>query len=404
MKTLSSTRLGLYAAFAGLGGTAATVPALIPSLEQRLGADVLMAVPFLFGGLLMGVLASSPLLIKLRAASVVATGAALQAAGLLGVTVVTTVSSALVVVLITGIGFGLTEAAGSLTVKRTTGPSTTRLLSALMGTVAAVAALSPIGIALVPGGMWLVPAIVLVLHLLASLTLLRAPELIQREHALDQNAVRSADSSQGRTSGIPSARRVVIVAGVALLLYVGVETVFSGWSAVIPATVLDISPRTAALGTSAFWLCMAIGRFLASLLLHRGIRPVSLLTACLFFAALGMLTTLPFTGRPHVIVGMGVAVLAMAPVYSIVLGEALDRLPSRIASRTTGPLVACGALGGTVFPAALVLGGFGPTESATAVVTAAVFLILATGALTTLLRSDGQRQLPPATTLALTFR
>ena len=53
----------------------------------------------------------------------------------------------------------------------------------------------------------------------------------------------------------------------------GAETVFSGWSSVLPLEVLRLSPRAAALGTSAFWILMAAGRYLAAALLRRGVPP-----------------------------------------------------------------------------------------------------------------------------------
>ncbi len=376
---LSRARLGLFAAFAGLGGTAATVPALMPALEQRLGAEVLTAVPVLFAGLLLGVLASAPLLARMRAAIVVVIGAALQAVGLVALTVASSVPTVLAVVACTGIGFGLTEAAGSVTAKRTTRGSTTRLLAALMGAVAVAAAITPLGIAFTPGGTWLVPILVATLQLVACASLLRA----QDPAAVRLTADGRLPSEPGESKHLDraSARRVFAVAGVALVLYVGVETVFSGWSAVIPARVLDIDPQTAALGTSAFWLCMATGRFLATTLLHRGMGATTLLIVCMVVAATALLLSVPVAGSPLILAGLGVAVVAMAPVYSIVLGEALDRLPPELAGRATGPLVACGALGGTLLPAALVLAGLDPASPATAIAAAAVCLIIAAGAL-----------------------
>ncbi|HMH92388.1 MAG TPA: hypothetical protein VK586_15045 [Streptosporangiaceae bacterium] len=59
--------------------------------------------------------------------------------------------------------------------------------------------------------------------------------------------------------------------GALLFLFVGAETVFSGWSSVLP---LGGAPaRAAALGTSAFWALMAAGRYLAASLLRRGVPP-----------------------------------------------------------------------------------------------------------------------------------
>lgn len=351
----------------------------MPALEQRLGTEVLTAIPLLFGGLLLGVLASAPLLARMPAATVVVIGAAVQAAGLVALTVASSVPMVLAVVAGTGIGFGLTEAAGSVSAKHTTRGSTTRLLAALMGAVAVAAALAPLGIAFAPGGLWLVPMLVATLQLLACVSLLRAPEPTASSFATGDRV--PVEQSEPIRHHRASARRVFAVAGTALALYVGVETVFSGWSAVIPASVLDIDPQTAAVGTSAFWLCMATGRFLATTLLHRGLRANTLLIVCMVVAASALLLTVPATGSPLVLAGIGVAVLAMAPAYSIVLGEALDRLPPELAGRATGPLVACGALGGTLLPGALVLGGLDPAGPATAIAAAAVCLIIAAGAL-----------------------
>jgi fucose permease len=374
-------RLGLVAAFAGLGGTAATIPALLPSLEARLDASLLSAISLLFAGLLVGVLLSAPLLERLRARTVVIAGAALQAASLLWLAAANSVAAVLIVAACAGIGFGLAEAAGSVAAKRASTGSTTRTLAMLTATVAVVAAISPIAVALAPGGVWLVPMLVSALHLLACGALARADATGATAQASPADNIRDESSAPIWT---PSARRVFGIAGAALVLYVGAETVFAGWSALIPAAVLGIDAQTAALGTSGFWVCMAAGRFLASFLLRAGVRPVPLLAACMAVAAL-MLVLTSFLGESGmVLVGLGVAVVAMAPVYSLVLGQALDHLSPRAAARATGPLVACGALGGTLIPAALVIAGLQPDSVATFLVAAVICVIIGSGALAAL--------------------
>ncbi|MEX1077964.1 MAG: MFS transporter [Homoserinimonas sp.] len=368
-------RLGLVAAFAGLGGTAATIPAMLPSLEARLDASVLPAVPLLFGGLLVGVLLSAPLLVRVRVRTVVIAGSALQAGALFWLAAATSLPEILVIAACAGAGFGLTEAAGSVAAKRWERGSATRSLAMLTAAVAVVAALSPIAVAFLPGGVWLVPVLVAVIHLLACGAIARVEESI------------TVPGEAAETDGprwTPAARRVLVVAGVALALYVGVETVFSGWSALIPAAVLDIDPQSAALGTSGFWLCMAAGRVIAAAVLRMGVQPVVLLLACMAVAAAALLLTSLLAPSAVMLVGLGVAVLAMAPVYSLVLGEALDRLSPQAAARATGPLVACGALGGTMVPMVLVAAGLEPDNVATFLVAAGICIIIGAGALATL--------------------
>ncbi|MET0479942.1 MAG: MFS transporter [Mycetocola sp.] len=372
------SRVGLFAAFAGMGGTAATIPALIPSLELRLGSAALSAVPALFTGLLIGVLLSAPLLVRFRARTVAALGALVQAASLIALTLATAGNAVVFVAAVAGVGFGLTEAAASVAAKRSTAGSATRTLAALTGTVAVVAAVTPILVAVAAGGWWLIPVLVAVLHLTACLALFSSDEAAP-------GRVRDSPNSGGprwSTAGL----RVFVLAALALVIYVGIETVFSGWSAVIPAAVLGLNAQTAALGTSVFWICMAAGRFLAAGLLHRGLRPGVLLVACTAVAtsALGSAVLAP---APFGLLGLAAAVVAMAPVYSLVLGEALDRLPSGAAARATGPLVAAGALGGTLVPAAVLVSGLGPTSTETFLLSAVLCLVLCGGAILVLLFS-----------------
>lgn len=377
---MSRARFGLIAAFAGLGGTAASIPALLPSLEARLDTSVLAAIPLLFAGLLVGVLLSAPLLVRLDPRTVVIAGAALQAGSLLWLAIAPSLAGVLVIAACAGVGFGLTEAAGSVAAKRWATDSASRSLTMLTATVAVVAALSPITVAFLPGGVWLVPVLVAAIHLIACGALVGTA---QSDNTEQSDASGAANRSKV-TGWTPSARRVLVVAGLALSLYVGVETVFSGWSALIPASVLDIDPQVAALGTSGFWICMAVGRLIASALLRGALQPVALLLACMAVAAAALLLASLLAPSALMLIGLGVAVLAMAPVYSLVLGEALDRLSPQAAARATGPLVACGAVGGTMVPVALVAAGLEPDSVATFLVAATVCIVIGAGALATL--------------------
>lgn len=345
-------RAGLFTAFAGLGVTAAFVPAILPSAERAMTADLSAAVPALFAGLLVGVLASGPLLTRQPPRTALILGSALQAAAVVVVALSGAPSVFIVAAAIAGVGFGLVEASGSVAAKSLATGSATGLLSALLGTVAVCAAVTPLLVAV--GS----PARAL-LGILAIVPLLTV-------------AILSAAAAPSAHVEVPAQRDVrgllvLLPFAVALPLYVGVETVLSGWSAVIPERILAVDPGLAALGTSAFWTLMAIGRFGAAGLRRLSVSPIAILAgatsvAALLMAAAGMLVDSAPVGA---LVALAAVVVLLAPSYGLILGLALDRLDPARSAAVTGALVACGAVGGTFVPTLILLIGRDPASSTT---------------------------------------
>lgn len=341
----------MFTAFAGLGGTAAIIPALLPGLVSAGDEKFLAAVPALFGGLLVGVIASALALPAVDPLRLVGIGAAIQAL-MLGSAVASQSNAGAFVVAAAGagVGFGLTEAAGSVAAKRLTpGRSTPRVLNALTATVAAAAALSPMVVFSTPGDGRPGLLVVISAHVAAAVFAITARRpRAQREVARGRDALKSS-SPRIRIGGRHIA--IVVSLGAALALYVGVETIFAGWSAVIPARLLGLDAATAALGTSAFWLLMALGRSLAAIALRR-LTPHLLAgtTAAIAATALGV-AALSAERAPVAAVAMCcIAVIVIAPTYSLIIGIAVDLLPPGATARAIGPLVACGAFGGVLVP------------------------------------------------------
>ncbi|WP_156891536.1 MFS transporter [Agromyces subbeticus] len=390
---MSLARRGLYVAFAGMGATAAAIPALLPSIERAVGAPVLTAVPALFGGLLVGVLASSPVLRRAHPLRVAAIGCLVQAVALGAAALAGTAATFVIFAALAGFGFGLTEAAGSVAAKSVARSSTTAILTALTGTVAVAAALTPLLVAAAAGSDQ--PGLILIV--VAGLQVAAGAVLLTAGRGAPAAGSPSADSAAPghRTRAL---RRTSLIAllplAIALPLYVGVETVFAGWSAVIPAELLHLDPAAAALGTSAFWALMAAGRFTSSAVLRRGLAPRRALVIALIAAA--MLLGIAALTAPVVpvlgLVAIAAAVVALAPTYAIVIGLALDRLDDIEAAHATGVLVACGAVGGTFVPALVLLVTDQPAGSVTFAVTAALCLAIAG------LSAVGVRRVRPATT------
>ena len=352
-------RAGLFTAFAGLGVTAAFVPAILPSAERAMTADLSTAVPALFAGLLVGVLASGPLLTRQPPRTALMLGSALQAAAVVVVALSETPAVFIVAAAITGVGFGLVEASGSVAAKSLATGSATGLLSALLGTVAVCAAVTPLLVAV--GS----PARAL-LGILAIVPLLTVAIL----------AGAAAPSARAEVPAQRDVRGLLVLLpfAVALPLYVGVETVLSGWSAVIPERILAVDPGLAALGTSAFWTLMAIGRFGAAGLRRLSVSPIVILAgatsvAALLMAAAGMLVDSAPVGA---LVSLAAVVVLLAPSYGLILGLALDRLDPARSAAVTGALVACGAVGGTFVPTLILLIGRDPASSTTFLVSAAL--------------------------------
>lgn len=353
------TRAGLFTAFAGLGVTAAFVPALLPSAERAMAADLSSAVPALFAGLLVGVLVSGPLLLRRSPRAAMMLGSALQAAAIVTAALAGSPAAFLAAAAVAGLGFGLVEASGSVAAKAVAVGSATGLLSALLGTVAVCAAVTPL---LVAAGAGVRP----VLGILAIVPLLTLAMLAGPTSAAARADAPAHRDIRGLVALLPFA--------VALPLYVGVETVLSGWSAVIPERILAVDPGTAAVGTSAFWTLMAVGRFGAAALRRLAVRPLVILAsatsgAAVLMAAAGMLVESAPAGA---LLALAAVVVLLAPSYGLILGIALDRLDPARSAAATGALVACGAVGGTFVPTLILLVGRDPASATTFLVSAAL--------------------------------
>jgi hypothetical protein len=361
----AGTRSGLFEAFASLGVTASFVPSVLPGAERMLSADLSVAVPALFAGLLVGVLLSGPLLVRYPSRATLVAGSALQAAAIVGGASAGSAALFIVASAVAGVGFGLVEAAGSVTAKAVAAGSATGLLSALMGTVAVCAALTP----LVVAGAGAVGVPIPLLGALGLVPLTTVVLLVRSRSGAARNDVAAPTTPPRRDlRGLLA----LLPFALALPLYVGVETVLSGWSAVIPGRALDLHPAAAALGTSAFWALMAVGRFGAAALRRREVRPLTILVAATAGAAalMAIAGLLIESSASVALAALAGSVVLLAPSYGLILGLALDRLDSARSAAMTGALVACGAIGGTFVPTLILFIGRDPAASATFLVSA----------------------------------
>lgn len=371
------TRAALFTAFAGLGVTASFFPAILPAVERVVGGDLSAAIPVLFAGLLVGVLATGPLLAHVSSGAAIVLGSLSQALGILVAAVAPIDVLFIAAAALAGFGFGVVEASASIAAKASVSGSATGLLSALTGTVAVCAAVTPLVIAV---GAASVPALG-ALALLPVVTVV----LLGRSAGAASRTAGAAASSAGtaaRSAGGPRASGRMLLPvlpfALALPLYVGVETVLSGWSAVIPERALALDPAAAAVGTSVFWTLMALGRFGAAGLRRRGVRAGAILAGGSGAAAvlLGCAGALIDAAPVWALAAVAASVIALAPSYGLILGLALDRLDAAESPAVTGALVACGSIGGTFIPTAILLIGRDPASGVTFAASAVLCLLV----------------------------
>jgi fucose permease len=366
--SLRRAEVGLYLAFTGLGATGAVVPAALPGLAEKLSvpsASLLPAVAALFAGLFVGV-SLTPLVAQTVGASRgVALGAFLQGGSLLSLGVAGTTTGVVAAALFSGVGFGLVEASGAGLVRQLH-DSTSRTLTGLTATTAAAAALTPLVVLAAGARVHYVLIAVAVPHAVAVLALHRRG--------------RSPRPTRSRTtSGVRPSASVAWCA--AVFCYVGCETVVVGWSSVVPQSVFQLSSPRAAIGTSAFWTLLMVGRFIALLALQRGAPGRGVLAACQGSASVLLTCGALVAGqRPQLsLLMVGLAVCCMGPCYALLLAAAIDDATEQDAARAARRLVAVGALGGALFAGAVAsAGSVGAATVASAAATGmAVSLLLA---------------------------
>lgn len=330
----------LFFAFGSLGVVGATVPAAIPGAAARLGVEsdaLLPAVSLLFFGLLAGVLVAA--VPGVRATALLPAGLALQGAGIGVIAFADSASMFFVAAVTAGVGFGFVEAGATTLARVHSSTSTPARLAWLNGASAVAAACAPLLIAAAP----------LDALTMTTLTLAAVPVCglaVALRFRSGWPSVVSPPAGRSRSMG--GRRRPLLLLAAALFLFVGAETILSGWSSVLPQTLLGLSSAHAAVGTSVFWILMAGGRFLGAIVVRAGVQAVSCFVVAGVVAS-ALTVAAAFVANAFVsAVLLCVVAPLVAPGYALLLGSALTGVPGSAAGRTAGWLIATGSAGGAV--------------------------------------------------------
>lgn len=345
--TRRAAAAALPVAFVGLGATGAIIPSVLPSyaaMHSENPEGAFLAVPLLFAGLLGGVVLAAATSSRINLARVVGLGAGIQVAALLLIAVAPGATGLLPGAAFAGLGFGLVESAGVAAARETHGDSAGRVLTRLTALVAITAMAVPLLVVATvgPGGLRAVVALCAVPHLLAVVAMFRIPFYAPapRPDPVLHARHRPSETRPGRLR--------LLAPAISLFFYVGAESILAGWSSEFPRQLGAIDPAVAALGTSAFWGLLWLGRTLALRLLDHGMGERRLVLGAQTLAV-ALLAASAASAHGHAPAGtllLAAAVPALAPSYGLLLNAGM-RLAVVATARTSATLVAVGALGGS---------------------------------------------------------
>ncbi len=364
----------LTGVFIGMGGTAAVIPALLPALAAQYGVEldaVLPAVPALFSGLVVGIVAGGWWGRRADRATLLSIASAAQAAGLMIIALSAAPAGLLLGAAMSGAGFGLAEVIGAASARQLAPAGSPRLLTRLMAALAASAMAAPVVVLMATESGWpgAAAGVIAATHLLA----VRPPRRGANLPVQVESATVFDDPARDTPARLaPTGTLVLLAAGV--FFYVGAETILSGWSAAAVVAATGAGAGVAALGTSVFWLLMVAGRVLGARILARPRATLPLLIVAsllLWGSLLGAAVLAPEGGLP-VLALLAVAVLAAAPCYGILVGLVVDHVDADHAAPTASAVITVGAVGGAVVPAIASLAGVTMTYAVAAIAAAGV--------------------------------
>lgn len=344
---------GTTPSFALMGAASASVPASIPFRSTEIGvpsSELLLAVPFLFLGLLVGILAT-PLLSKSIGINRQAKIALItQAVGVL----LNGMSSSSVFfifsALLLGFGFGQLEVLIT-SITRQSSYDVGRSLTRIGAFLSFAAFLTPLLLMLAES---------LQLSFVINLLIFFASIYVASIFTSPKFDVTNQNISLLKSKSVN-----VYFLLVASACYVGAETILSGWSAVLYENNVSSKSAIAPLGTSIFWFALTLGRLLGtwSATLSLSKKTVAMLWSIGFFLSLIFLYFA--TGKSNGSFFLPIFIVAVTfagPCYGFLIGHAVSFFDVSQAVKSASLYVLVGAIGGVTIPLVVQLATGGSDE------------------------------------------
>lgn len=155
--------------------------------------------------------------------------------------------------------------------------------------------------------------------------------------------------TDGPTTGHRAVPTALVLIGVLVFLYGGVESGFSGWAPTYLEQILGVSPADAALAMSAYWSSYLAGRIVSTLLALR-VGPATVLWGALAVLAAGGACLLAGVGeRLPTTVALILLGGATGPIYPSMFGVVTSRFADR-AAFAVSTVAAIGCVGAILLP------------------------------------------------------
>ncbi|HEY3994010.1 MAG TPA: MFS transporter [Ktedonobacteraceae bacterium] len=333
----------------GLSGGANGV--IIPSLSAFYHVvDAVICFLFLLSslGYFLSALGSGLLTERLGLRWLLGLGAGILLLGMLGFAAQLPFALLLIARLCLGFGVGIIETGFNIHVSAQ--PRHTVLLNYLHAFYGAGALVGPL---LVTGILALLWGwnITYVLLAALSLPLLIGILLLMSAPTLEKAVNKEESPAKGNLLGATLALPIVWIAGIFLLVYVGVESSIGNWA--YSFLLEDRAQGTLSAGwiASGYWIGLTLGRFLIQRQAERmGIGVAALMYACIVGIVIGSLLIwlVPF----GVAAAFGFCFLgfSLAPIYPLTVAILPRLVPERLAASAIGLLVSVSIIGIALFP------------------------------------------------------
>ncbi len=145
--------------------------------------------------------------------------------------------------------------------------------------------------------------------------------------------------------------RLVWLAAIFLLFYVGTEVSLGSWSYSFLTEVRHHGSLVSGWSVSGYWLGITLGRLtLARLAARLTIADASLIRACLIGAAIGVLVIWLVPLPAVAAFGLWLTGYALGPIYPTTIALVPGLVPARLVPSAVGFLASLGSMGAALFP------------------------------------------------------
>jgi fucose permease len=145
--------------------------------------------------------------------------------------------------------------------------------------------------------------------------------------------------------------RAVLLAGLFLTVYVGVEISIGNWGYSLLTQQRGQGALLAGWVVSGYWFGFTLGRFVLSALAERfGVGPAGLAWGCLTAMMLSGLVIWLVPGTVGAIAGLLVFGVSLGPIYPLTIAVLPKLMPNRLVPTAIGMLVGASIVGGAFFP------------------------------------------------------